>query len=157
MNKPLLMGIVIAVIAAAAGFGGGILYQKHSQPSRIASGRNGSFTANLPANIRQQLQSATTSQQRQQILQQAGLSGTFGGRGGGNLSGQVVAKDASSITIKTSDGNTHVIYYTSSTTVDKTTPASINDVSVGTQVSVGGSPNSDGSLSGRSIQIQPQS
>jgi hypothetical protein len=94
----------------------------------------------------------------------AGMAGGFsasstrtgGGRagsGGGFASGQVSAIDSQSITLQLANGNSEVVLYSSSTQVIKPTTASMSDLAVGTQVMIGGTENSDGSLTAQSIQI----
>lgn len=151
MKKFFMLTPIVGLVTLGLGFWGGVVYQKGKALTFV--GRGGQ---NLPANVQQQLRSATTPQQRQQILRQSGLSGGAGGFGGrGGLSGDVVSKDASSMTIKTSDGSTHVVYYTNATTVNKTMAGSLSDVTTGETISVTGSRNSDGSTSATAIQIRP--
>ncbi len=83
-------------------------------------------------------------------------SGTFVSRGAGGMdAGTIIAKDAESITIKTRDGGSKIIFYNGSTQVMKTAAAAASDLSVGEEVNVLGSTNSDGSVSANSIQIRP--
>jgi len=91
----------------------------------------------------------------------AGLSsstpGSFGGRtgaGGGFVTGQVVSIDANSITIQLPNGNSQVVFYSSSTPVTKPTLASVSDLAAGTAVMIGGTQNSDGSLTAQTIQVR---
>jgi len=84
-----------------------------------------------------------------------GFGGTArGGNGGGFASGQVMAKDNQTITLQLPNGNSEVVFYSSSTQVVKPTAASVDDVVNGTQVMIGGTQNADGSLTAQSIQIR---
>lgn len=89
-----------------------------------------------------------------------GGAGGFGSQGrggnGGFTAGQVTAKDATSVTITMPTGGSKIIFYASSTRVGKNVDGSIDDISVGTNVMVTGSPNSDGSITASSLQIRPQ-
>ena len=80
-----------------------------------------------------------------------------GGAGGGFAAGQVTAKDSTSLTLQLANGNSEVVFYSSSTSVIEPQPASINDVTPGTNVMVGGTTNSDGSVTAQSIQVRTAS
>ena len=85
-----------------------------------------------------------------------GGSFPMGGRGGmmgGLLTGTVAAKDATSITINTRDGSSHVVLLTSGTTVSRSVSGSESDISVGSTVLVTGTANSDGSISATLVQL----
>ena len=85
-----------------------------------------------------------------------GFAGARGGAaGGGFLSGTIASKDASSITLNTRDGSSHVVLVTPATTVSKSVNGSLSDVSVGSTVMVSGTTNSDGSVSATVIQLRP--
>ena len=105
---------------------------------------------------------------------QGGQSGQFsqgrGGRvGGGNVFGQIIAKDANSITVQlnvpsgpnttgttTNTGTgSKIVLYTNTTTVAKTVSGTSNDLAAGTEVSVQGIANPDGSVSAQTISIRP--
>jgi hypothetical protein len=86
-----------------------------------------------------------------------GLGGSRSGSGGGFASGQVAAKDSQTITLQLPNGNSEVVFYSSSTQVIKPTAAALSDVVNGTQVMIGGTQNADGSLTAQSIQIRTAS
>lgn len=133
--------VIITVLVVGVGaFYGGMLYGQQSvtiTPQAIQ---------NLP------------QAERQQLFQSLrGVGG--GGRGGqqnngGFVSGEVIAKDEQSITVKTNDGNTRIVFYSSSTGVVKPSPASIGDVAVGNSVLANGTSNPDGSVIAQSIQVR---
>lgn len=123
--------LIVAAVVGGAAFYGGMKYNQSAQ----AAGR---------AQLRGQ------------------FAGQFGGRGGtgtganGNFTaGDVIAKDAQSITLKTRDGSTHIVFYNGSTEVMKFAAGTANDVQVGQTVSVQGTANSDGSVTAMSIQVRP--
>lgn len=92
---------------------------------------------------------------RGQFTRGGTTTGGRGGFGGGGLSiGQVLSSDAQSITIKLSNGGSQIIFTGASTTISKMTPGSMEDLAPGTNVMVQGTPNSDGSVNARSIQIR---
>lgn len=82
-------------------------------------------------------------------------SGRFNVANGGATAGQVISMDDKSITVKLPDGGSKIIFTSPSTTVLKFEQGTIADVSVGTNVSVQGSANTDGSVTAQSIQIRP--
>jgi hypothetical protein len=75
---------------------------------------------------------------------------------GGFANGKIESKENQRITLQLPNGNSEIVFYSSSTQVIKPSQASLNDVSVGTQVMIGGTQNSDGSLTAQSIQIVSQ-
>lgn len=119
-----------AVIALVVGFGAG--YVTHTSPTST-QGTRGSFAG------------------------AAGGGMMRGGNAGGFLTGTVASKDATSITINTRDGNSHVILISPSTTVSKSVNGSESDISVGSTVIVSGTTNSGGSVSASLIQLRPAS
>ena len=81
--------------------------------------------------------------------------GGFGGaRGGGFVTGSILSKDAQSLTVQLANGNSEVVFYSSSTSVIKPMPASVGDLAVGTNVIVGGAQNPDGSVTAQTIQVR---
>lgn len=129
--KKFLPTIIAVVVVGGFAFYGGMQYGKSS-----LSGAPASDTASF-----------------------RGARGGQGQRGqnGGFLSGSVLSKDNQSITVKTQDGNTHIVFYASSTSVMKPSPAPMSDIAAGTSVTIAGTPNSDGSITAQSIQIRSAS
>ncbi|MEI6042426.1 MAG: hypothetical protein WCQ00_02560 [bacterium] len=78
-----------------------------------------------------------------------------GGMMGGAVSGEVLSKDATSITVKLRDGGSKIIFITSGTAVQKTSAGTIEDVVVGSQISATGQANADGSINATSINQRP--
>ena len=75
--------------------------------------------------------------------------------GGGAVTGSVIAEDATSMTVKTRDGSSKIVLYSGSTQIAKSTAGAISDVAVGSNVSVIGTQNTDGSVTAQNIQIRP--
>ncbi len=77
-----------------------------------------------------------------------------GAAGGGFTTGQILTMDSSSITLQLPNGNSQVVFYSSSTMVSEPTMVSPSALKTGTMVMVGGTSNSDGSLTATTIQVR---
>jgi hypothetical protein len=133
MKKQLLLTIGIALLVGGISFYGGMQYGKSVAPARGNSAyqqRAGSFN---------------------------GIPRTTGGlgQGGGFSSGEIISKDANMLTIKLSSGSTALVLLSASTSVNKFSAGTMDDLTVGNHVMVTGDKNSDGSLSAKAIQIEP--
>ena len=85
-----------------------------------------------------------------------GPSGMPGGgprNADGMVSGSIIAADASSITVETSDGSTKIILVSGSTSISLTTEGSLSDLVTGEDVVVSGTANSDGTVTAASIRL----
>lgn len=134
---------IIAVITASAGaFWGGMQYQKSS----LALQRSGRSGDNQFAG-----ENRTSSGQRA-----VGQNGGRNGNGGTFENGEIIAKDEKSITLKTRDGSSKIIYFSDSTTVGKTVDTASGDLGVGQTVMVNGKSDSAGILTAQNIQIRPE-
>jgi hypothetical protein len=144
--------IAVIVIVLAVGIGafyGGMMYGK-SQSSAQSTLRN-----SLPGGQNFGGQNF-----------QRGTMGRNGGAGGGLISGQIIAKDSQSITVEfhnssstSSASSTKIVFLSGSTPITKSVNGTADDLTAGTNVSVVGTQNSDGSLTAQSIQVreaQPQ-
>ena len=131
MSTKIIAGIIGAVVIIGVSFYSGMVYGKSSAPTRGQFG-NGEFRTG----------------------QQGMGTGVMRGAGGGFTAGEILSKDASSITIKMQDGSTKIILISTSTEVMKSTVGTIDDLLVGTNVTVAGSSNSDGSVTAQSVQIR---
>lgn len=138
-NKKVVAIAVIAVIAVGAGsFYGGTIYEK----SRLEK------------------QGLIRSSNISDRMQKGGQRATPGGfnRGGENgefVAGEIISKDEKSITVKTKDGGSKIVFFSDSTQIGKTTQGSSVDLNNKQEVVINGQSNSDGSIVAQNIQIRP--
>jgi len=128
--KTAIWVVLAAVLFGAAGFWGGVTYQKSQAPSGFA-GRAGGFPG-------------------------AGGAGGAGGlRNSANIAtGTVISQDASSITVKTANGGSKTVYVSAQTNVSKQQVLTVTDIKVGDQVAAFGQA-ANGGIDARSVQIVP--
>jgi hypothetical protein len=151
-RSPYLVSLIIAVVVGAAGFAGGMMFQKNNDSLKNVS----------PQNLQAKLKSLG--------LNNGGLGGANGNRnvsgrfpggfaggrvGAGFVTGQIISADSQSITVKQQDGSTKVVYFSGSTTIDKTVTGVATDLLVGQEVTTNGTANSDGSIAAQTIQLRP--
>lgn len=135
--KKIALIIIAIIVAGGAAFYGGMKYQ-----------------ATTAANIQN-----LSPEARRQMFQQAG--GIDGGRnsgaraGGGFTTGEIIAKDDMSITIKFRDGGSKIIFVSATVEVTKSVKGSLSDLEIGKTVSVGGKQNADGSVTAETVQVRP--
>lgn len=130
MNKKIIVGVVVIVLLVGS-FCSGVVYGKSSI---LARGQL----------VNSQFMGSATS-----------MKGMRAGMGGGLTAGEIISKDTTSITIKMQDGSTKIVLIGESTQVMKTATGSVGDLSIGTNVTVTGTTNSDGSITSQSVQIRP--
>ncbi len=127
--------IVVGVAMLAVVFYIGMSYGKSKIPSRSQGGQGA------------------------QTFGQNGRSGASGVRGGGSFgsmtAGEILSKDAQSMTVKLRDGSSKIVFYTDKISVEKNVSGTSSDLVVGKQISITGTTNSDGSITAQSVQIRP--
>ncbi len=134
MNSKIIGSVVIVLIIAGGSFYGGMAYAKNNSTVSFRSGSsNGQLTAGLGNRT----------------------GGSFGRTNGGFVAGEILSKDATSITVKMQDGSTKIVLVSKSTQVQKSISGTLEDLSIGTNVTVTGSANNDGSVTAQSVQIRP--
>ncbi len=120
-----IITIVVVVIAAGAGFFGGMQYQK------MQRGRNAQFAYG-------------------QFQRRFGANGS-----GGIVAGDIISQDEKSITVKMPDGSSKIVLLSATTAINKQATGSASDLKAGEKVAVFGTTNSDGSVTAQNIQLNP--
>jgi hypothetical protein len=134
-NKKNITNISILVVAVIVSFYAGTMYSKSQTPARGQFGAQGMMGVNG------------------QFPGQNGA--TRGVRGNGMVSGEILSKDATSITVKSQDGSSKIVLVSGSTQVAKSAAGTQADLVAGTNVTVIGTANADGSVTAQSVQIRP--
>jgi hypothetical protein len=131
MNKNKIIAIVLGVVIVGGGsFYAGMKYDQSKNPPVVTRGFGGNANGRVGA-------------------------GNPGGTRDG-AAGEILSKDDSGITIKLQDGGSKIILMSGATPILKSASGSTDDLTVGTQVTVIGSANSDGSITAQSIQLRPE-
>lgn len=147
-NKNTLITAALVIIVGASAFYGGTIYEKSNLTKQglirnANNARGGNFAG------------APNGQGQARSFGSGGNNPGGANANGGFLSGQVIAKDDKSITIKTRDGGSKIIFFSDSTQIGKSTPGSSADLNTGEQVMVTGTASPDGSIAAQNIQIRP--
>jgi len=121
-----IISIIVLIVVGGGAFYGGMVYGQNQ--------RKNSFGQQVPG---------------------TSIRGNRTGAGGGFNSGEIIAKDDKSITIKLLTGGSKIVFFSSSTEVGKFVNGNSSDLVVGQSVSVAGAANQDGSVTAQSIQIRP--
>jgi hypothetical protein len=129
--------VVVGIIVLVGVFYGGMVYGKSQVPAR----GNQALASNFAGRM-------------------GGTRGTSGG--GGFTTGQIIAKDATSITVQLMTGGptgtasgSKIVFVDSNTKVTKQASGTLSDLAVGTNISITGTANTDGSVSATAVQIRP--
>jgi len=138
--KIVLVFIGAAIILGVGSFYGGMKYGQSKITGNFANLRN------------------LSPEERQQMG--AGIAGSFGSRtgnqtGAGFINGEIISKDNQSITVKLRDNSSKIVFYSGTTEISKFASGASGDLEIGKTVTINGTVNSDGSITGQSIQIRP--
>ncbi|MCD8485007.1 DUF5666 domain-containing protein [Candidatus Woesebacteria bacterium] len=140
MKNNMMMVVVVAIVAGGAGFFGGMQYQKANAIPTRSAGMNGQF------------QPPTNGQARPEGFA-GGRNGTGSGGGFRPVSGEVLSVDGETITVKTQEGDSKIVVYSGSTNINKTSEGSSSDLTVGENVMVIGTEDSNGTVTAQTISI----
>jgi len=122
MAKKIIPIIITLIIIGGGIFYGGMKYEQSKSPLSQFSRQN---SQNL------------YQEQRQQFSQ--GRTGA--GAGANFLTGEVIAKDEQSLTIKIPAGGSKIIFFSDSTEISKFVNGAPNDLEIGKTISVNGATN----------------
>lgn len=136
-NQSTIMRVVAGLLLMGASFFAGVQYQSSIQS-------NGSRSTNQTG-MRQQ----GTGQQRN--FAQGGAQN--GPQVGGMVTGEVIALESQSMTIKMTDGGSKIVIVAGSTSYQKNLAGSLTDVVVGGKVTIIGTANSDGSVTAKTVML----
>ena len=85
----------------------------------------------------------------------ASSRGASGNRTSGSFAmGNIASINGQTMTLQLPNGSSEIVFFSSSTSIIKPSTASASSLTTGLRVMVGGSSNSDGSLTAQTIQIQ---
>jgi len=143
--KKILIHIFIPIIIAGTCFYGGILYSKNTKTNTNA---NQTMNRQNFGNLSQE--------ERIKLMQERGTNGPANMIRSGNapLSGEIISKDETSITIKLNDSGSSIVYVASSTIITKPTILEIKDLVKGKKVMVNADKNDNGSYTAKSIRLE---
>lgn len=133
-NTRLIIGTLLIVIGIT-GFFAGMKYQQSKVPS-ITDMPSAAMHGGMPG--------------------QRDPAGARGMNNSGMISGEIIDKDETSITVKQADESTKIILLSEDTGVNKTSEGSIDDLETGETVMIIGQENPDGSISAVNIQLNPR-
>lgn len=142
-KKTIATFVAIVGVVGAGAFYGGVKY---------------GMGKNFSGADRNQLASRQGGMQNGQGGQNQRMAGSgkqgAGAADGGFLGGEIISKDDKSVTIKTRDGGSKIVYFSDATLIGKETSVTTSDLAVGQQVLINGKTGTDGSITAQNIQIR---
>lgn len=145
LDHILIFTIILILVGSGAFFGG----SKYGENNATKNSANANLTGQQSLEFNGQAGGVT-------IGSSASGNATRVRNGGGRpITGTVVSANASTLSIKLTDGSTQTVTISSATTLDKTSSASVSDLTSGATVMIVGGQGTDGSTVATSIQINP--
>ncbi|MFZ2300047.1 MAG: hypothetical protein WAW00_02855 [Candidatus Moraniibacteriota bacterium] len=141
-NKYIAVFVIALILVGGGAFYGGIQYDK-------------SVAAKARVTARTQFGSGTGGN-GQGGQSRRGMMGSRGQSGGDFVSGEILSKDDKSLTLKTADGGSTIVYFSDTANVRKAEIGNLSDLATGQQVTINGKSNSDGSIAADTVSIMPQ-
>jgi hypothetical protein len=130
--------IVLIVIVGGASFFGGMKYQQSKTPQFQGQFPGGQFPGGG-------------------AMRGTGQNGQrTGGQGFRPVTGEIIEKDSSSITVKLTDGSSKIVLISDKTAINKAAEVSKDELKTGEKVGVFGTENPDGSVTAQNIQLNPR-
>ena len=123
--------LIVAVIVGVTAFFMGMKYQQS---------KNATLTA--------------SSNPTQRVRSNNKFGGRFG-RLSGNIVGDVLTVNSTSLAVKLGDGSSKLVNLSSSTKYNKEAKVALSDIKTGTKVAVFGVSNSDGSITAYNVLLNP--
>jgi hypothetical protein len=136
MKKVIAIAALVTIVVGGGAFYGGMKYVESQGSKGMAQGRQ-QFMGNAAAGSK------------------GGFNQARGGANGGFTAGDIISKDDKSITVKMRDGGSKIIFYSDTTSIEKTVSGATSDLDTGKSVMITGTSNSDGSITAQSIQVRP--
>lgn len=146
MNKQthiISMAILIVIVAIGSFFGG----TKYQQRKNFSSFRSGFNQQGQGLKMGQGMgRNAINPDNTKNRGQTPGFRQNFG---------EILSVDDKTLTIKMADGSSKIVLISDTTKINQSVSATKTDLTVGTKIMVNGDTNSDGSITGRNIEINP--
>jgi hypothetical protein len=146
MKKNMFL-VVAAVLLVMSSFYGGVIYGKRSVNANQKNSGDRNF-------VRGQGQGQGQDQGGTGSPDRSGRRGLNPNGGGFGVLGEIVSKDEKSVTVKTKDNSSKIVYFSDSTTVGKSVAGSSVDLLVGQEIMVMGKSGTDGIVTAENIQIR---
>jgi hypothetical protein len=145
-----LVTLILVVVVGGVAFFGGVKYQEN-KISKI--NQDSPFAQGNPFSGRNQMGNRNGGSNQANNTKNTGVGEKR--MGNGQVIGEITSLADTSITVKMTDGSSKIILIGDKTSINKASTATKADLKVGEKVAVFGTPNTDGSVSGTSIQLNP--